>query len=85
MREHQSAPSAAQWIARLQQTPHITEHGPFAGRFLHALRLIALHERMGRDPVPELAVRLKRVTRPVASLPPPTGLICSIKSSCCSP
>ncbi len=61
MREHQSAPTAAQWIARLQQTPHITEHGPFAGRFLHALRLIALHERMGRDPVPELAVRLGSV------------------------
>lgn len=61
MRDHQSPPSAAQWIARLQQTPHITDNGPFAGRFVHALRLIALHERMGRDPVPELAVRLGSV------------------------
>ncbi|MEE4289293.1 MAG: DNA-directed RNA polymerase subunit beta' [Erythrobacter sp.] len=32
--------------------------GPVAARFVHSLRLIALHERVGRDPVPELAVRL---------------------------
>ncbi|NQX93954.1 MAG: DNA-directed RNA polymerase subunit beta' [Erythrobacter sp.] len=31
---------------------------PVAARFIHALRLIALHERVKRDPVPELAMRL---------------------------
>jgi hypothetical protein len=61
MREHQSPPSVAQSIARLQQAPHITDCGPLAGRFVHALRLIALHERLGRDPVPELAVRLGNI------------------------
>lgn len=30
-------------------------------RFVHALRLIALHERLGLDPVPELAMRLHSV------------------------
>ena len=66
MRDHQSPQSvgpqsAAQWIAQLQQPARVTDHGPFAGRFIHALRLIALHERMGRDPVPELAARLGSV------------------------
>ena len=32
--------------------------GPVASRFIHALRLIAVHERVRRDPVPELTVRL---------------------------
>ena len=45
-------------IERLAQPPRVETLGPFAGRFLHALRLIALHERVGRDPVPELAARL---------------------------
>jgi hypothetical protein len=45
-------------IAALAAPPRIERLGPVAGRFIHALRLIALHERVGRDPVPELAVRL---------------------------
>jgi hypothetical protein len=56
-------PSAATQniIAELAAPPRIERLGPIAGRFIHALRLIALHERMGRDPVPELAVRLGSV------------------------
>jgi hypothetical protein len=50
--------SISQTIAALAAPPRIERLGPVAGRFIHALRLIALHERMGRDPVPELAVRL---------------------------
>jgi hypothetical protein len=45
-------------IVGLATPPRIETLGPIAGRFVHALRLIALHERLGRDPVPELAVRL---------------------------
>ena len=45
-------------IAALAAPPRVERLGPIAGRFVHALRLVALHERMGRDPVPELAARL---------------------------
>jgi hypothetical protein len=56
---HHDAPSAARnIIARLAAPPRVEALGPIGGRFVHALRLIALHERAGRDPVPELAVRL---------------------------
>jgi hypothetical protein len=57
------SPSAAtrQVIAALAAPPRVERLGPIAGRFVHALRLIALHERLGRDPVPELAARLGSV------------------------
>lgn len=45
-------------IAGLAAPPRVEALGPIGGRFVHALRLIALHERVGRDPVPELAVRM---------------------------
>ena len=45
-------------IARLAAPPRVCEFGPIAGRFIHALRLIALYDRAKRDPVPELATRL---------------------------
>jgi hypothetical protein len=48
-------------IAALAAPPRVERLGPVAGRFVHALRLIAVHERMGRDPVPELANRLGSV------------------------
>lgn len=60
-RPHTPSPTAHQTIAALATPPRIEALGPIAGRFVHALRLIALHERMGRDPVPELAVRLGSV------------------------
>lgn len=58
-----NAPSAAarQVIAALAAPQRVERLNPIAGRFVHALRLIALHDRMGRDPVPELAVRLGSV------------------------
>lgn len=59
MSQHRhSATAASQTIAALAMPPRIEHLGPVAGRFIHALRLIALHERVGRDPVPELAVKL---------------------------
>jgi hypothetical protein len=56
----QPTPSATarDTIAALARPPRVEALGPIGGRFIHALRLIALHERVGRDPVPELAVRL---------------------------
>lgn len=56
-------PSAAtrKVIAALAAPPRVERLGPIAGRFIHALRLIAVHDRVGRDPVPELAARLGSV------------------------
>lgn len=59
MSQHRpSATAVSQTIAALAAPPRIEALGPVAVRFIYALRLIALHERVGRDPVPELAVRL---------------------------
>jgi len=60
--------SAAQTIARMAQPPRLGRLHPIAARFVHSLRLIALHERAGRDPVPELATRLGSVTVAARSL-----------------
>ncbi|MEQ8409915.1 MAG: DNA-directed RNA polymerase subunit beta' [Erythrobacter sp.] len=45
-------------ITQLAQPMRIDALGPVAGRFIYSLRLIAAHERVQRDPVPELAIRL---------------------------
>ncbi len=45
-------------VAALAVAPRIETLGPIGARFLHALRLIALHDRLGRDAVPELAAKL---------------------------
>jgi hypothetical protein len=59
MSQHRSPLATAQdVITALAVPPRIKALGPIAGRFIHAMRLIALHERVGRDPVPELALRL---------------------------
>jgi hypothetical protein len=60
---HDRSPTATtrNIIAALAAPPRVESLGPIAGRFVHALRLIAVHERVGRDPVPELAVRLGSV------------------------
>jgi hypothetical protein len=55
-------------IAALAKPPRVEMLGPVGARFVHALRLIALHERLGRDPVPELAVRLGSVEVAAKSL-----------------
>ena len=58
MSQHRPTTAAHQTIAALAQPPRIERLGPIGGRFIHALRLIALYERAGRDPVPELAAKL---------------------------
>ncbi|MBD2843476.1 DNA-directed RNA polymerase subunit beta' [Erythrobacter rubeus] len=60
---HKTTPSAARrsTIARLAEPPQISGLSPQAARFVYSLRLIALHDRAWRDPVPELAVRLGSV------------------------
>jgi hypothetical protein len=45
-------------IAELAQPVRLDTQGPFAARFIYSLRLIAAHERVRRDPVPELTLRL---------------------------
>jgi hypothetical protein len=48
-------------IARLAQPSRLADQHPIAARFVYSLRLIAVHDRAGRDPVPELATRLGSV------------------------
>lgn len=55
-------------IAELAQPPRVNSLGPIAARFIYSLRLIALHERAKRDPVPELAMRLGNVEVAAKSL-----------------
>lgn len=49
---------SASLLQRLGRPVAVSTLGPMAARFVHSLRLIALHERAGRDAVPELAARL---------------------------
>ncbi|MEE4200973.1 DNA-directed RNA polymerase subunit beta' [Erythrobacter sp.] len=58
---HLSPLTSKRIIARLAAPAPIAEAHPIAARFVYALRLIAVHERAGRDPVPELAARLGSV------------------------
>ena len=53
--------SATRIIETLAHVPRLDSLGPIAARFIHSLRLIALHERARRDPVPELTARLGSV------------------------
>lgn len=48
-------------IANLVQPARLADSHPIAARFLYSLRLVALHDRAGCDPVPELAARLGSV------------------------
>ncbi|MFM7349202.1 MAG: DNA-directed RNA polymerase subunit beta' [Erythrobacter sp.] len=48
-------------IDSLAAPPQLDALGPIAGRFIHALRLMAFYDRIGRDPVPELADKLASV------------------------
>lgn len=52
------SPKTSRIIEDLAKVPRIESYGPIAARFIYSLRLIALHERARRDPVPELTVRL---------------------------
>ena len=48
-------------IAELAKPRSIQSLNPIAARFVYSLRLIALHQRAKRDPLPELASRLSSV------------------------
>ncbi len=58
---HTPSTAARSIIAALAIPPKVERLGPIGARFIHALRLIAVHDRAGRDPVPELASRLGSV------------------------
>jgi hypothetical protein len=60
--------AASHLVARLAQPRRMTDQGPIAARFVHSLRLIALYDRAGHDPVPELANRLGSVAVAAKSL-----------------
>jgi len=77
---HRRRPSTtAQTIIDAQAAPPQVERlGLIAGRFVHAHRLIALHEPTGHDPVPELAAGQGSVEVAAKALiltqtSPPTG------------
>lgn len=53
-----SSLDTASIITSLAEPRALCALGPLAGRFIHSLRLVALHERVKRDPVPELTARL---------------------------
>ena len=55
-------------VQYLMEPPRLETLNPIAERFIYSLRLIALHERVKRDPVPELAVRLGGVDIAAKSL-----------------
>lgn len=52
------SPAFSSILEDLQTPATLLTLGPIAARFIYSLRLIALHERVKRDPVPELAMRL---------------------------
>jgi len=55
-------------IAGLAEARLVQSLNPIAARFVYSLRLIALHQRAKRDPVPELASHLNSVSVAVRSL-----------------
>lgn len=55
-------------LARLAEPARLSQLGVIAARFVVSLRLIALHERVKRDPVPELAASLGGVEIAAKSL-----------------
>ena len=57
MRKSEPHPSL-HWLEKLQRSPRVDEMHPLGARLVFALRLIALHRKARRDPVPELAARL---------------------------
>jgi len=55
-------------LTDLSQPTPLCDLGPIAKRFIYSLRLIALHDRVKRDPVPELTMRLGGVELAAKSL-----------------
>ncbi|MDJ0641808.1 MAG: DNA-directed RNA polymerase subunit beta' [Erythrobacter sp.] len=56
-----SSATSAATISKLAAPPRLDELDPIAARFVQSIRLIALHEKAKRDPIPELALRLGNV------------------------
>lgn len=65
---HSSSAASSATIAKLAAPPKTGDLNPIAARFVYSLRLIAVHERAKRDPVPELAMRLGSVEVAAKSL-----------------
>lgn len=59
---------AADWVERLSLARATESLHPVAARFIHALRLIAIHSRAGRDPTAELVLRLGSMAVAVKAL-----------------
>jgi hypothetical protein len=82
-------PKTRNIIAGLATPPPLTTLGPIAGRFIHALRMIAFYERIGRDPVPDLAARLDSIDVAAKALILTQALAATwpekitVKRSCC--
>ncbi len=76
-------------IAALAVPAQIEALGPIAGRFIYALRMIAFYDRIGRDPVPDLAARLASVDVAAKALILAQAVAASwpekiaVKRSCC--
>jgi len=49
-------------VAQLAEPPSVQSLDAIAARFVFSLRLIALHQKAKRDPVPELAAQLASVS-----------------------
>jgi hypothetical protein len=60
---HSQSRSAARGatIASLAEPPRLARLSPIAARFVQSLRMIALYQQAGRDPVVELTARLGSV------------------------
>lgn len=63
-----SATDLSHIVQGLAEPVALSALGPIAMRFVYSLRLIALHDRVKRDPVPELTVRLGSVEIAARSL-----------------
>lgn len=63
-----STASSRAVIAQLAQPRIMQSLNPVAARFVYSLRLIALHQKAKRDPVPELAARLNSIEVAAKSL-----------------
>ena len=60
--------NVADWIAKLQEPPKISDLSPLAQRFVFSIRLIAVYRKAGRDPVSELTARLGSLTVAIKAL-----------------
>ncbi|WP_394730578.1 DNA-directed RNA polymerase subunit beta' [Altererythrobacter sp. GH1-8] len=65
---HAKPVNAVSWVEKLKEQVRVDDLNALALRFVYSLRLIAIHRRARRDPVPELAAKLGNVTAAIAAL-----------------